>query len=178
MSDSFATLWIVACQAPLSMGFSRQEYWSGLPFPSPGNLPDPGIKAGLLHCSWILYCLSHRETLCHRPDIKQLRRGRERIWTQVCTPQETMYLPTLPTSEHTRRRIMVVPPRATEDEGARNQDTWSRLSWRQPLQSPALLTPLLSLPPPGGESTRTLTFIYRVWLIHHRAGQWCFSAEL
>ena len=31
-------------QAPLSMGFSRQEYWSGLPFPSPGNLPDPGIK--------------------------------------------------------------------------------------------------------------------------------------
>ena len=31
-------------QAPLSMGFSRQEYWSGLPFPSPGNFPDPGIK--------------------------------------------------------------------------------------------------------------------------------------
>ena len=36
------TLWTVACQAPLSMGFSRQEYWSGLP--PPGNLPDPGIK--------------------------------------------------------------------------------------------------------------------------------------
>ena len=36
----------VACQAPLSMGFSRQEYWSGLPFPSPGDLPDPGIEAG------------------------------------------------------------------------------------------------------------------------------------
>ena len=34
----------VACQAPLSMGFSRQEYWSGRPFPSPGNLPDPGIE--------------------------------------------------------------------------------------------------------------------------------------
>ena len=44
MSDSFATLWTVAHQAPLSMGFSRQEYWSGLPFPSPGDLPDPGIK--------------------------------------------------------------------------------------------------------------------------------------
>ena len=40
----FVTLWTVACQAPLSMGFSRQEYWSGLPFPSPGDLPDPGIK--------------------------------------------------------------------------------------------------------------------------------------
>ena len=42
----FETLWIVAYQAPLSMGFSRQEYWSGLPFPSPVNLPDPGIEPG------------------------------------------------------------------------------------------------------------------------------------
>jgi len=40
----FAILWIIAHQAPLSMGFSRQEYWSELPFPSPGNLPDPGIE--------------------------------------------------------------------------------------------------------------------------------------
>ena len=40
----FATLWTVACQAPLSMEFPRQEYWSGLPFPSSGDLPDPGIK--------------------------------------------------------------------------------------------------------------------------------------
>ena len=40
----FATLWTVACQAPLSMGFSRQEYRSGLPFLSPGDLPDPGIE--------------------------------------------------------------------------------------------------------------------------------------
>ena len=38
------TLWTVALQAPLSMGFSRQEYWSGEPFPSPGCLPDPGIE--------------------------------------------------------------------------------------------------------------------------------------
>ena len=41
----FVTLWIVAHQAPLSMGFSRQKYWSGLPCPPPGGLPDPGIKA-------------------------------------------------------------------------------------------------------------------------------------
>ena len=40
----FATLWTVACQAPLSMGVSKQEYWSGLPFSSPGDLPNPGIK--------------------------------------------------------------------------------------------------------------------------------------
>ena len=48
----FATLWTVAHQAPLSIGFSRQEYWSGLPYPPPGDLPDPGIKLHLL-------CLLH-----------------------------------------------------------------------------------------------------------------------
>ena len=42
----FATPWTVAYQAPQSMEFFRQEYWSGLPFPSPGDLPDPGIKPG------------------------------------------------------------------------------------------------------------------------------------
>ena len=42
----FATPWTVTYYASLSMGFSRQEYWSGLPFASPGDLPDPGIKAG------------------------------------------------------------------------------------------------------------------------------------
>ena len=40
----FATLWTIAHQAPLSIGFPRQEYLSGLPFPPPGDLPDPGIK--------------------------------------------------------------------------------------------------------------------------------------
>ena len=44
----FATPWTVAYEAPLSMGFSRQQYWSGLPFPSPGDLPDPGIEPGSL----------------------------------------------------------------------------------------------------------------------------------
>ena len=42
----FAIPWTVAHQAPVSMGFSRQEYWSGLPFPSPGVLPNPGIEPG------------------------------------------------------------------------------------------------------------------------------------
>ena len=42
----FATPWTVAYQATRSMGFSRQKYWSGLPFPSPGDLPNPGIKPG------------------------------------------------------------------------------------------------------------------------------------
>ena len=42
----FVTPWTVAYQAPLSMGFSRQESWNGLPFPSPGDLPNPGIEPG------------------------------------------------------------------------------------------------------------------------------------
>ena len=46
LCPTLAILWTEACQAPLSMGFSRQEYWSGLPFPSPGDLPDPGIEPG------------------------------------------------------------------------------------------------------------------------------------
>ena len=44
MSDSFVTPWTVARQAPLSMGFHRPEYWSGLLCPPPGDLPDPGIE--------------------------------------------------------------------------------------------------------------------------------------
>ena len=43
----FVTPWTVVHQAPLSMGFSRQEYWSGLSFPSPGDIPDPRVKPAL-----------------------------------------------------------------------------------------------------------------------------------
>ena len=45
------------------MDFSRQKYWSGLPFPSPGDLPDQGSNPGLSHCRWILYHLSHQGLL-------------------------------------------------------------------------------------------------------------------
>ena len=58
----FVTPWTVAHQAPLSMGFSRQESWSGLTFPSPGDVPDQGLNPcllWLLHCRQILYPLRH-----------------------------------------------------------------------------------------------------------------------
>ena len=58
----FVTLRTIACRAPLSTEFSRQEYWSGLPFPTPGDLPDPGIKHNSCNsCTGkqILYPLSH-----------------------------------------------------------------------------------------------------------------------
>ena len=57
----FVTLWTVACQASLSMGFSRQEYWNGLPFPSPWDLPRPGTEPGLWHCRQILSIWATRE---------------------------------------------------------------------------------------------------------------------
>ena len=57
----FVTLWPVTHQVPLSMGFSRQEYGVGLPYPPIGDLPNPGIETSLLHCRQILYSLNHRE---------------------------------------------------------------------------------------------------------------------
>ena len=57
----FVTPWSVVCQTPLSLGSSRQAYWSELPLPPPGDLPDPGIKPGLLH---------HRRILYHQPPGK------------------------------------------------------------------------------------------------------------
>ena len=56
----FATPWTVAYQDSPSMGFSRQENWSGFPFPSPGDLPNPGIEPGLPHCGQTLYHLGHQ----------------------------------------------------------------------------------------------------------------------
>ena len=59
----FVTPWSVACQGPLFMEFSRQEYWSGLPFPSPEDLPDSGIEPWSPELQQILYHLSHQGSL-------------------------------------------------------------------------------------------------------------------
>ena len=58
----FVTPWTIAYQTPLSMEFSRQEYWSGLPFSSLGIFPTQGSNPDLLHCRWMLYYLRHLET--------------------------------------------------------------------------------------------------------------------
>jgi len=55
LCQTFVIPWTMI-QAPLSVGFPRQEYWSELPFPSLGDLPNPGLNFCLLHCRWILYC--------------------------------------------------------------------------------------------------------------------------
>ena len=63
LCPTLATPWTVARHVPLSMGFSRQEYWSGLPFPSPRDLPDPGMNPGLLHFRKILYPVCYEGSL-------------------------------------------------------------------------------------------------------------------
>ena len=92
MSNS-ATPWIVACQAALSMGFSRQEYWSRLPCPAPGDLPDLGSKMHLLwllHCRQILYLLSHQESPYYRqsegckPGMCKMKHGTQEENTRIC----------------------------------------------------------------------------------------------
>ena len=63
----FVTLWTIALQIPLSMGFSRQEYWSGSPCPSPGDLPNPGLElTSHVFCvgRWVLYHQHHLESPC------------------------------------------------------------------------------------------------------------------
>ena len=62
---TLATPWTVAHQAPLSMEFFRQEYWSGLPFPSPGDLPDPRIEPGFLTLQADFYQLSPQGSPLH-----------------------------------------------------------------------------------------------------------------
>ena len=63
---TLVTPWTVACQTPLSMGFSKQEYWSGLPFSSPGDFPDPGIELGslVLQADSLLTELQGKPFLC------------------------------------------------------------------------------------------------------------------
>ena len=58
----FVNPWVVGCQAPLSMGFSRQKYWTRLPFPSPGALPNPGVKPTSLVSATLQ---AHGLPLCH-----------------------------------------------------------------------------------------------------------------
>ena len=94
----FATPWTVADQAPRSMGFSRQEYWSGLPFPSPGDLPNPGIEPGspALQTDALL-----SEPQCRRPQfdswVRKIPWRREQLLTPIFWPGDFHGLYRLPT---------------------------------------------------------------------------------
>ena len=115
--SSFVIPWTVACQNPSSMGFSRQEYWSGLPFPSPGDLPDPGIEpmfpASLLQDSLLL---SHQGSPIYPTDvilkylidtlIKQIGRYQFSVWRRHWQPTPVL----LPGKSHGRRSLVVCSP--------------------------------------------------------------------
>ena len=79
----FATPWTVAHQAPLSMEFSQQEYWSGLPFPSAGGLPDPGIKPGSLALQADSLDLSHQGSPNKQP-FTEMRKSPQRLRRSIC----------------------------------------------------------------------------------------------
>ena len=93
MPDS-VTPWIAAHQASLSMRFSRQGYWNGLPFPSPGIFPTQGSNPGLLHCRQILYPLSYKGSplpLNHHPNtITTLWPFPQHTHTNRCLHSSTM----------------------------------------------------------------------------------------
>ena len=69
---TLVTPWTVAHQAPLSVEFSRQEYWGKLPFSSPGYFLTQGSNLGLLHCRWILYWLSHQQSAWYTIIVENL----------------------------------------------------------------------------------------------------------
>ena len=99
----FATLWTIALQAPLSVGFSRQEYWSRLPCP-PGDLPDPGIKPKCLTCPafvggfltsstiWEAHVCMHTHTNVHTLMVCQSSIGKSR-WGRIWMPTCSHWLP-------------------------------------------------------------------------------------
>ena len=77
---TLATPWTIACQAPLSIGFSRQEYWSGLPGPPPGDLTDPGIE--LLCLDWQADWQTDSLPLSHRKKA-QIQNGAYLYWKVI-----------------------------------------------------------------------------------------------
>ena len=79
LSSTLCNPWITARQAPLSMGFSRQEYWSGLPCPSPGDLPNQGIKPRSPELQRILYHLSYQG----RPTVS--------MWSESCSVMSSTF---------------------------------------------------------------------------------------
>ena len=101
----FATPWTVASQASLFMGFSRQEYWNGLPFPSPWNLPDPGIEPrSLLPVQMVQVQSLVRELRSHMPcgiakklieNIKCCQLFRKKAWIYYTLQWEYRMVPPL-----------------------------------------------------------------------------------
>ena len=117
------TPWTVTHQGPRSMGFSRQECWSGLPCPPLGNLPTQGLNPGLPHCRSILYHLSHQGR-AHLPVQTTMRNGldpwvRTLPWRRAWQPTPAFW----PGESHGQKSLAGYSP-----WGCRELDTTERLS--------------------------------------------------
>ena len=113
----FAIPWTVASEAPPSMGFSRQEYWSSLPCPPPGNLPDPGIEPAsppslwhLLRCRRIFYSLSPLgfEILLDRNKNLSSDQKKTKSWFIIHRIREMNYLMAKYDTEKKARKLSLV----------------------------------------------------------------------
>ena len=124
----FAIPWTVACQAPLSMGFSRQEYWRGLPGPSAGDLPHLGLNPGLLHCRQILYHLSHQGSPKQYIRSDQISRS---VVSDSLQPHE---------SQHAR------PPCPSPTPGVHSDSCPSSQWWHPAISSSVVPSPLAPNP--------------------------------
>ena len=126
MSDTFLTPWIVACQALLSMEFSRQEYWNGLPFSTPGDLPDPGTEPTSLVASLVLagrfFTFSAtREALIYLSPLKWQFTATGCKWTEATSADASgMYRVPLPQGPHAQL--------ATCNAWHEHQCLWSSIS--------------------------------------------------
>ena len=138
-----ATLWIVAYQASLSMDFSRQEYWSGLPCPLPGDLPNSGLNPGLLHHRQILHHWATREApekqlslikeaqIVYEGNVHYQRGNTERPNTEVwpatqlrpqvtssinCHSNEGKYLQMIPIKPELSIGLWIIPEKTSDTE--------------------------------------------------------------
>ena len=116
MSDSFVTTWTVTHQAPLFTGFSRQKYWSGLPFPPLEDLPNPGIKQYLLHCQMDSLPLGHQES--HRQSLQ--------VFIILCSRPG----PQVSTASHAGNHLGPFSP--VKLKMIQHHPTWSRISQGSP----------------------------------------------
>ena len=132
----------VALQASLSMGFSRQEYWGGLPFPSPGDLPKLGIEPGLLHFRQILHCLSHQG----RPDLPSTCPKTDTVFAFIIIWRRNKVIllywmsNILRGSESNRTLFWIKTSRKASQESDSWSETWwvSRISIDKEVCSPSL----------------------------------------
>ena len=106
MSESLRPLWAIAHQAPLSMRFYRQEYWSGLPFPPPEDLPDPGSNLCLLHCRQLLHPWTTRDV---PPSL--FLTAHSLLWNAFCL---SFFFPSWWAGRETKVRLFIASSALTE----------------------------------------------------------------